>query len=189
MVASMTVLSDHQYGRSAGARLCSKGSLRVSGRCSRCLRWATRLPASESDPAGNALGDLLEDPRVAVRVGERRLADVRATLRIAPGLGLSTRCSVEDVADLDAATPDLGVGGLDVVDDQQQTLQRRTRGRAELDRGRGAGRSELHTAHLLGELEIDVELPPQALVEVLRPVEVGDRDAGHFELHGHSRQV
>src|SRR3954467_764526 len=69
------------------------------------------------------------------------------------------------------------------------SARRRTGGGAELDRRRRARRGELHGTHLLGELEVDVQLPPEALVEVLCPVEVGDWDARHLEPQGHFGQV
>jgi hypothetical protein len=67
---------------------------------------------------------------------------------------------------------------VDVIDDQQQALQRlghRRQPLAELDRRRGARRGELHPAGVLGGLEVDVETPSEALVEGLGTVDVGDR--------------
>src|SRR4051794_30276630 len=54
--------------------------------------------------------------------------------------------------------------------------------RAELDRRGRAGRRELHAADLLGELQVDVELPPEALIESVRAIEVGDGNRRDLEL-------
>jgi hypothetical protein len=55
---------------------------------------------------------------------------------------------VEDLADVDAAADEVLAGGFDVVDDQQQPVQRPRGGRSgsgsELDRGRRAQRGDLH---------------------------------------------
>ena len=73
---------------------------------------------------------------------------------------------VPDLADLDAATDQLVAGGLDVVDDQQQALQRLrvivVGALAELDRGGRARRGELHAASVRGGLEVDVEPPAES---------------------------
>ena len=60
---------------------------------------------------------------MAVGVREGRVADVRAALRVAARLRGLARRGVPDLADVDAAADQLGAGGLDVVDDQQQALQ------------------------------------------------------------------
>ena len=88
------------------------------------------------DPSRDGLGDFLKNPSVSVGVRERRQADIRAALRIAARLGGLPRHAMHDLADLDAAVDELRAGRLDVLDDQQQALQRPRTGRPELDRCR-----------------------------------------------------
>jgi hypothetical protein len=71
------------------------------------------------------------------------MADVGAAVRVPPRLRGLPRQGVEDVADLDAAVDELGAGGLDVVDDQQQPLEALGARRPELNRRRRARGREL----------------------------------------------
>src|ERR1700758_3734325 len=78
------------------------------------------VPSARSVAAGVASRDLLDDPGVAVGIGES------AKRPVARALGVGTRASrldrewraVPDVGDLDAAADEFGVCGLDVGDDQ-----------------------------------------------------------------------
>ena len=54
--------------------------------------------------------------------------------------------------------------------------------RAELDRAAGAGRRELDYAERVAAADVGVEPPPEALVELLRAVDVGDGDDDDLEL-------
>ena len=74
--------------------------------------------------AGESLGDLLQDPRVAVGIRERCSAEVRAALRVEAGDAALAGLDVPDLADLDAAADQVVAGGDDVVDDEEQALQR-----------------------------------------------------------------
>src|SRR3712207_8918524 len=63
---------------------------------------------------------------------------------------------------------DIGVTGVQTcAPSDLQPLKALRAGRPELDGRRRAGRRELHAADLLGELVVDVELPPETLVERL----------------------
>jgi hypothetical protein len=75
-----------------------------------------------SDSSGDALGDFLQHPQVAVRVGEGGLADVRAAVGIAAGFGGLPRERVRDLAHVDTAVDEFRAGRLDVVDDEQEAL-------------------------------------------------------------------
>ena len=106
------------------------------------------------DAARESLGDLLQDPRVAVGVRERGAAEVRAALRVEARDAALAGLDVPDLADLDAAGDQVVTGGDDVVDDEEQALQRagrhRRRALPELDRGLRAGRGELHAPRVRG---------------------------------------
>src|SRR3954447_22409690 len=138
------------------------------------------------DAAWEPLGDLLEVPRVAVGIRELRPGEVGAALRVAPGDDALARLDVPDLADVGAAADQVLTRGLDVVDDDDQALQRavvrRARARPELDRRLRAGRRELHAPYSGEGLEVDVEPPSEALVEGLRPIDVRDRQCGDLEL-------
>jgi hypothetical protein len=66
--------------------------------------------------------DLLEQPSVAVRVAERGIRLVGAAFRI--GAQNTAARQVEDLADLDAPANEVGSRRVDVVDGQQQALNR-----------------------------------------------------------------
>src|SRR3974390_841323 len=95
---------------------------------------------------------------------------------------------MEHPADLDAATQQLSPGCLNVGDDQIQTL-RGTRGRssdvlAKDDRTPGARRRELEDAKIFTIAKIGVETPPKLAVELLRTVQVRNRNDDHLKLSG-----
>src|SRR4051812_26563856 len=91
---------------------------------------AKSLALGSSAP-GQPLGDLLEQPGVAVGVAERGEGRVAPALRVGAG---DTRPLprvvehparvVEGVADVDAALDELAAGPCDVVDDQVQAFGR-----------------------------------------------------------------
>jgi len=94
---------------------------------------------------------------------------------------------VERLADLDAATEQLGAGGLDVGDDQVQPLGgagcRRGDVPAEDDRAPGARGRELDHAVVVAAGEVGIEPPPEVRVEILRAIGVRNRDDDDLELH------
>src|SRR4029077_5316727 len=96
---------------------------------------------------------------------------------------------VERLADLDAASKQILAGGLDVGDDQVQALggagRRRGNALAEDDRTAGPRRRELDYAEVFTAVEIGVEAPPKPRVELLRAVNIRDRDNDYLELHVH----
>src|SRR3712207_9336868 len=83
--------------------------------------------------------------------------------------------AVERPADLHAATEQILASGLDVGDDEVQSLGGAGRGLGEVltedDRGAGAGRRELDRAPVAAGGEVRVEPPAQAPVEPLRSEE------------------
>src|SRR5262245_64598007 len=98
--------------------------------------------------------DLLDQPRVAIGIGEARERPVAGALGMGarlPRLDRERR-AVPDVTHLDATADELVIGGLDVGDDQLP-LGRAWRGRreslAERDRGRRARGCELDDAKAL----------------------------------------
>src|SRR6266446_6198178 len=95
--------------------------------------------------------------------------------------------AVEHLADLDAATEQLGAGSLDVRDDQVQALsgagRRRSDVLAEDDRAPGARRRELdHTKVVLVSV-VGVEPPSELRVELLRAINIGDGEDDDLKLH------
>jgi len=73
-------------------------------------------------PAGQPCDDLLQEPAVAVRVGERGVGLIGAALRVAARLAAAVQ--VEDLADLSALFNQVGAGRVDVADGQDQPLDR-----------------------------------------------------------------
>jgi hypothetical protein len=96
---------------------------------------------------------------------------------------------VEYLAYLGTARDELVARGLDVGDDQVQALCRpgcdRREAGTELDRAPRAGWCELDDPEAVIEGEVSVEPPPQIPVELLRAVDVRDRDDDHLELLVH----
>src|SRR4029077_10102288 len=97
------------------------------------------------------------------------------------------------LAGLDTKGDELAVCRLDVGDNQVESLRRtgssRRHLRTELDRAWGARRRVLDDAEAVLEREIGVEPPPQASVEALRTIDVGDRNDHDLELQVNSRGV
>src|SRR5580693_2917968 len=104
---------------------------------------------------------------------------VRARVRVSRAM--------KHLADLDAAVEQLFADGLDVGDDQVQALGRPGRRRsdvfAEDNRAPGAGRCELNHAEVLTAVVVGIEPPPEPPVELLRTVDIRNRDDDDFELH------
>src|SRR3984957_21051341 len=89
--------------------------------------------------AGEARRDLLQQPLVAVRVAERSVGLVRPILRVAPWAPPAGE--VEHLADLNATIDEGRAGRVDVVDGQDQTVDRsRLAGGEALAEGDRAGR-------------------------------------------------
>jgi hypothetical protein len=131
--------------------------------------------------------DLLDGPAVSVGIGEEDELPA-----IPGGVQYLHR------GDLDAALGQLLSGGLDVGDHQlqagrrSQVSARRHHLGADHHRARRAGRGHVHHPHRLGGTGVGVQVESQrAGVELLRPVDVGNRDNHHFQLplHGISPLV
>src|SRR5262252_5362710 len=113
-------------------------------------------------------------------------------------IGLVRACvdvvaTVEHFAYLDAAIEQLFAGGFDVGDDQVQALCgagcRRGDVFAENDRASGARRRKLDPAPVVTVGEVAVEPPSEPRVELLRAVDIRDRDDDDLELHINSRNA
>jgi hypothetical protein len=78
---------------------------------------------------------------------------------------------VEDLADVHAASHEIGTRGVDVVHDQDQPLGRTGGGMADAgaedDRGVRSGGRALHHPKVISNGEIGVQAPAQVLVEAL----------------------
>src|SRR5829696_9651999 len=137
------------------------------------------LPLTAGDPGR----DLLEQPAVAVRVAERRIREVRA-----PFYRLEARRpALVHLADVDAAADEIGPSGVDVLDREHQPVSgprlSRREALAEVDRALRVGRRELHPPDVVAGGEVGVQPPPEALIEALCPIDVGDGQRDHLELH------
>src|SRR6266478_3185655 len=178
--------------------------LAVRGRCApergRKLGRSGEGRIVRVDASGQSRGDLLEQPAIAVRIFERGERAVAAVLGIraadaAPpkqiGLiraGVHVAAAMENLADLDAASKQLVAGGLDVGNDQVQSLGGAgCRGGdvlAKNDRGRRAGRCELNDPPVVTGSEVGIQPPTQAAVKTLGAIDVRNGDDDDFELHG-----
>ena len=130
------------------------------------------------DSSGKPLRDLLQQPFVAVRIGEGRERAVGSVLGVgaaeATGSALcelrARRAGVEDLGDFHSKRGELGARRLDVRDDQVKALGTARLGRcelrAELDRGARPGRRELDYAEAVVERKVGVEPPPESRVEL-----------------------
>src|SRR5580704_8517426 len=136
--------------------------------------------------AGKARGDLLQQPRVAVRIVERGIRLVRASLRV--GSRYRALVEVEHLADVRATADQLGARRIDVTDSEQQSLsgpgRRGGEALAELDRALRVRGRQLDYPEVLPEGDIGVQAPTEILVELLCPV-----DVGHGQCHGLELQV
>src|SRR6516165_5608044 len=135
------------------------GRLRVGERRGGAARRSGPIPmrtaaAAVSDSAGEPGGDLLDEPGVAVGVGEGAERPVAGALGVGAGLPCLDRVrrAVPDLAGVDAAAGQVVAGRYDVGDDQPP-LGRAGSGRrdslAERDRGGGARGGELDDAKAL----------------------------------------
>ena len=153
--------------------------------CRLDTRRGTRQSAERanavSDSAGEPRRDLLDQPRIAVRIFEGEERPVARAL----GVGAAEprlrgeRRPVPHPTRVDATANEFVMSRLDVAHDQP------TRGRArrgpsysltEGDRARGARRGELHDANALYWGDILVQPPTQAFVELLGSLDVGRGD-------------
>ena len=140
------------------------------------------------DPAGEPRRDLLDQPRIAVGIGEGEERPVAGALGVDAGLPRldGERRAVPHVAHVDAAADEFVMGRFDVGDDQPRHGRAR-RGRreslAERDRGPRARGRELDDAKAVQRGDVVVEPPTQALVELLGSVDVGHGDDVDLELH------
>jgi len=154
---------------------------------SRDLAWP-RDPGRPRDPVRSGTQvrtdvrpDLLDGPAVAVGIGEEDELPA-----IPGGVQYLHR------SDLDAALGQLRAGRLDVGDHQlqagrrSQVSARRHHLGADHHRACRPGRGHVHHPHRLGGAGVGVEVESQrAGVELLRPVDVGNRDNHHFQLPVH----
>src|ERR1700733_11181871 len=142
-----------------------------------------------SDAARESRCALLDQPRIAVGIGEGEVRPVARALRVGAGKACldGERRAVPHVARGDATATELVVSRFDVGDDQRRHGRaRRRRGYSLAERNRAArawGR-ELDDADVLCWGDIIVEPPTQALVELLRSFDGGHRDDVDLEVHG-----
>ena len=151
----------------------------VSGR-ERCLGIV--------DPAGETRRDLLDQPQIAIRVGERAEGSVARVPRVRAGLaGLDWEWRpVPHVAHVDASLEELVMSGLDVGDDQgglDSSRRTRREPEAEGDRSRRTRGCELNKAKSVHRCNVVVESPTQLLVEDFGPIDVSHRDDVVLELY------
>ena len=140
------------------------------------VRRGYECRARRVDPAGQPRGDLLDEPRVAVRIDEGAERPVAGPLGVGAGLSRldRERRAVPDRAGVDAAADKVGVGRFDVGDDELpdgRTRRGLRQSRAERDRASGPGRGELDDAQAVQRGVVGVEPPAQLLVELLGPVD------------------
>src|SRR5690348_8411633 len=137
------------------------------------------LPLTTGEPGS----DLLEYPAISVGVAEGRAREIGA-----PSLRVETRGhGLLDHADVHAATDQVVPGDADVRDHEKRLL-RGSRlgcraGLAELNRALRMRRCELHGTHLVADDQVDVQPPPQALVEALCPIDIGHGQGHDLEVH------
>src|SRR5689334_6372495 len=130
----------YQSHQSCGGATASNAPWRIEVSSNSCERSATSTSGLPSPPR-EAVVDLLENPGVAVRVGERRGCPVGALAF--RHVDARWRRHHLDVADRDAAADEVVAGGIDVADDQDRALGGAGLGvgaAAELDRARRVGR-------------------------------------------------
>src|SRR4051794_4452223 len=140
------------------------------------------LPLTAREPGR----DLLQLPAVAVRVAERGPREVGARVLV------EARGPADlHLADVDAAADEIRPGSVNVLDREDHGLSgprlRRRAALAELDRARRVGRRELHRADVVADDQVDVEPPPEALIEALGPIDVGDGQRHDLERHVHAQ--
>ena len=132
------------------------------------------------DSAGQTVGDLLQEPAVAVRIlkcGKRvvarmvRITAAHSATRVVRLELRSGRTRMEHIADLGPPIDELGACGVDIGDDQVEAVggsgfRLRDLG-AELERAGRPGRRELHHAETIVEGEVGVEPPSETGIERL----------------------
>src|ERR1700733_3144239 len=140
------------------------------------------------DPTWKSHRDLLDQPQIAVGIAERAKGPVAGVLRVGTGLPRldGERRAVPHVTHVDAKSDEPVVGRLDVGNGQSGLGRARSGGResfSERDRGPRAWGRELDDAEALEWRRVIVESPTQLRVEAFGPVDVGDGDDVHFEVH------
>src|SRR5690554_6539168 len=96
---------------------------------------------------------------------------------------------MKNLGDVDTAVGNFSPGGLDVGDDQVQTVRgasgcgRQTR--PDDDRGRGSRWGELNDPVTLIDDEVGVETEIKVLIKILRPFHIGDGKDDDFKLEFH----
>ena len=170
-------------------------------------RWlycgVARRPLPESRGPGPGPAPYPVRPRDPLRSGTQVRTDVRPDLLDGPAVAIGIGEEDELPAipggvqylhrrDLHAALGQLRAGRLDVGDHQlqagrrSQVSARRHHLGADHHRACRPGRGHVHHPHRLGGTGVGVEVESQcAGVELLRPVDVGDRDNHHFQLPVH----
>ena len=170
---SATMYSAYQSGQFASASPIRCLVLAVGGRRpphrARQIRCRHVRRLAGIDPAWQPDGDLLEQPRVAVRIGERGVRQVAPVLGVGAARSVRAGLNGEPWNTSLTSTPrrdELVARRLDVGDDQLQALGRAGRGRrhalAERDRAARAGRRELDDAEGVADGEVGVGPPAEA---------------------------
>ena len=92
------------------------------------------------------------------------------------------------LADVDAAADEIVPGGVDVFDREYQPVSgpglSRREALAEVDRALRVGRRELHPPEVVAGGKVGVQPPSEALVEALRPIDIGDGQRHDLEPRG-----
>jgi hypothetical protein len=141
-----------------------------------------------SDSAGQPGRDLLDQPCIAVGIGEGEERPVARALWVRAGdpcLGRERR-AVPHLTGLDATADQIVVGRFDFRD-RQPAHRRARRGRgdslAERDRGGRTRRGELDKANTVCRGDVIVESPPQPFIELLGSLDIGYGDDVDLRVH------
>jgi hypothetical protein len=93
---------------------------------------------------------------------------------------------VVHVADVGAVPDEVGPGGVDVRDRENQPDRAPGPGRgealAEVNRALRVGRRELHDPEVVADGKVGIQPPAEVLVEALGPVDVGDIQRHDLEV-------
>lgn len=157
-------------------------------------RWGPRSRRWIAYVSGQSGCQLLEEPTVPIRVVERSVRSVTASLRMQ---SVNAACTanmvehsagvVERLTHLHPAFDELGTCCLQIGHYEVEVLRRARRGRCEaLAEDNGAsltGGRELYDAKLITRDKVQVESPTQIRVKTLGAIHVGDRNDNHLELH------
>ena len=142
--------------------------------------------------------DFLKEPSIVIGITKRGKRVVSGMLGRWPAdatavfdLELSAwRSGVEHLTHLNATRDRIFARSRNIGDDQVEALGPPRRGRcylrAKLNRSPGARRRELDNPETVIEREVGVEPPAQFGVELLRAVNIRDRNDDHLEFNIHS---